>query len=111
VLLPSLSASAGPARPGARSGQMVAPVVLQNRGPGNATSITVTIGNIQVLSGTGSVTFTNGPLQLVNLSPGSSATGSAQFNWPASANTIRFAMKWEADGGLATGQSAITLKR
>ncbi len=111
VLLPSLSASAGPARRGTQPGQIVVPVILQNQGPGNATGLTMTIGSIQVLSGSGSVTLTSGPLQLGNLSSGSRATGNAQFDWPASARTIQFTVNWEADGGLATGQSVITLRR
>ena len=111
VLLPSLSVSIGRARQGTQPGQIVVPIVLHNQGPGNATGLTASIGAIQVMSGSGSVTTTTGSLQFGNLSSGSSATGSAQFNWPASASVIQFMVKWEADGGLATGQQAITLRR
>ncbi len=70
-------------------------VQLLNRGTVPATGAQIlSVTNVRVVSGTGTVTPVTQTANLGNIQPGASATGTLSFNWPATATRIQFTVNF-----------------
>jgi Calcineurin-like phosphoesterase/Divergent InlB B-repeat domain len=115
--VPQIYASTGGAAHDVLNGlagfKRVVPINLTDAATAGAIGVQIdSVSNIQVLSGSGTVTsLMAGPLGVGDLLAGASATASVPFIWPASATRVRLTVNFSAGGGAYKSSTTLNLFR
>ena len=106
---PTLVAIPGPTS--ASGNTVTVAIQLMNRGVVAATGARIlSITGVRVLSGTGTVTPLLQTVDVGNIAPGASATGSVKFDWPSTATRIQFTVNFGDSSGYR-GSTTLSLFR
>jgi hypothetical protein len=98
---------------GSSPGTWVIPFTISNGGNGGATGVTiVSISNIQIVSGAGTVTVASTlPLAVGSVDAGKSVSTNVIFNWPTTALRVRMTVQFSATGQANLTPATLTINR